>query len=125
MKWTATIMGPETTVYKNGVFFLDINFPKEYPLKPPKIAFTTKIYHPNVLFRDRGGPMIYGAISLDVLTNQWSPSLTVWKLLLSISSMMADPNPDDPFDHAIGSEYKNNRAKFDQTAREWVIKYAQ
>merc|ERR1712118_43584 len=84
----ATIMGPSDSPYQGGVFFLNINFPSDYPFKPPKCHFTTKIYHCNVNSN--------GAICLDILKDQWSPALTISKVLLSISSLLTDCNPADP-----------------------------
>jgi ubiquitin-conjugating enzyme E2 D/E len=114
--WTATIMGPEDSPYSGGVFFLTIHFPADYPFKPPKINFTTKVYHPNI---NRNG-----SICLDILKEQWSPALTISRVLLSISSLLTDPNPDDPLDGEIASLCKTNRQKFEATAREWTAKYA-
>lgn len=71
--WQATIMGPDESPYSGGVFFLDIHFPADYPFKPPKVSFTTRIYHCNI--NSNGG------ICLDILKEQWSPALTVSKVL--------------------------------------------
>ena len=114
--WQATIMGPPDSAYQGGVFFLNINFPSDYPFKPPKVHFTTKIYHCNVNSN--------GAICLDILKDQWSPALTISKVLLSISSLLTDPNPNDPLVPEIAQVYLKDRAKHDATAREWVQKYA-
>ena len=114
--WIATIMGPEGTPYHGGIFFLRINFPSDYPFKAPKIAFTTPIYHCNV--NKNGG------ICLDILKGQWSPALTVSKVLLSITSLLSDPNPDDPLMPEIAKLYKSNKAKHDVNARESTMKYA-
>ena len=75
--WEAKIIGPENSPYHNGVFKLRIEFPQDYPFKPPKIVFLTKIYHCNI--NSSGG------ICLDILKDMWSPALTVNKILLSIS----------------------------------------
>ena len=64
-------------------------------------------------------------MSLDILMDQWSPALTISKILLSISSLLTDANPDDPLVPEIAQLYKSNRAKFEATAREWTKKYAQ
>lgn len=192
-QWQATIMGPVRlplrsppysslmhkrlsrtqgdSPYAGGVFFLSITFPTDYPFKPPKVSFTTKIYHPNINAN--------GSICLDILRDQWSPALTISKgthpsrllssrlvllflschtppcarappshllsshlipsvdhcshriylslfhaVLLSICSMLTDPNPDDPLVPDIAHLYKTDRARYEATAREWTRKYA-
>ncbi|KAH8151785.1 uncharacterized protein LAJ45_04407 [Morchella importuna] len=99
--WQATIMGPSESPYTGGVFFLSIAFPTDYPFKPPKVNFTTRIYHPNINAN--------GSICLDILRDQWSPALTISKVLLSICSMLTDPNPDDPLVPEIAHVYKTDR----------------
>lgn len=114
--WQATILGPSDSPYASGAFFLKIDFPPNYPYKPPKVTFVTRIYHPNI--------NAHGNICVDILKDGWSPILTVPKILLSISSLLTDPNPDDPLVPEIAQVYKENKAKFEQTAREWTRKYA-
>lgn len=114
--WQATIMGPPDSPYQGGVFFLTIHFPTDYPFKPPKVAFTTRIYHPNINSN--------GSICLDILRSQWSPALTISKVLLSICSLLCDPNPDDPLVPEIARLYKTDREKYNELAREWTRKYA-
>ena len=115
-KWDAVIFGPEGTPYENGLFRLSIDIPGKYPFVPPLIKFITKVYHPNINTN--------GLICLDILKNQWSPALGLSKTILSIVSLMADPNPDDPFNAEAANLYNNNRIKFDQIAREWTQQYA-
>merc|ERR1712100_443561 len=109
--WQGSVLGPVGTPYEGGVFFLTIQFPSDYPFKPPKVRFETQVYHPNI--------NSHGAICLDILKEYWSPAFTVSKLLLSISSLLSDPNPDDPLDPYKADEYKNQREVFDQKAREF------
>ncbi len=114
--WTATIVGPDGSPYAGGVFFLDIQFPSDYPFKPPRLQFVTKVYHPNINAQ--------GGICLDILKDQWSPALSIAKVLLSISSLLTDANPRDPLVPEIARLYETDRPAFDRTAREWTLKYA-
>jgi ubiquitin-conjugating enzyme E2 D/E len=114
--WQATIIGPTETPYEGGMFNLIILFPTDYPFKPPKISFTTRIYHPNI--NNTGG------ICLDILKDQWSPALSITKVLLSICSLLSDPNPDDPLAPEIANIYKTNKEEFNKIAREYTVKYA-
>jgi len=115
-EWHATILGPEGTPYHGGIFFLKVNFPSDYPFQPPKVRFETKIYHCNI--NSNGG------ICLDILKGQWSPALTVSKILLSISSLLAEPNPDDPLVPEIAKLYKKDKCKHDMNARGFTMKHA-
>ena len=114
--WDGTIIGPSDSPYVGGIFNLEIHFPSDYPFKPPKVIFTTKIYHPNINSN--------GVICLDILKQNWSPALTVSKVLLSICSLLTDPNPKDPLVPDIAEQYVNNREAYDLTARTWTQKYA-
>jgi len=114
--WEGYIFGPSESPYTGGVFKLNIRFPTDYPFKQPHIEFTTKIFHPNI--NSAGG------ICLDILKTQWSPALTISKVLLSILSLLTDPNPNDPLVPDIAALYKTNRAAYEEKAREWTMTYA-
>jgi len=115
-KWQATIMGPEGSPYHGGIFFLTIDFPADYPFKSPRIVFKTPIYHCNINSN--------GSICLDILKDQWSPALTISKVLLSICSLMDDPNPNDPLMPEIANLLVKNKALHDENARMMCIKHA-
>ena len=115
--WIATIIGPENTPYYGGIFKLDILFPTDYPYKAPKINFKTKIYHPNISSSS-------GSICIDILKDKWSPALNITQVLLSICSLLDDPNPDDPLVPEIAKLFQSNKAKYEANAREATMRFA-
>jgi ubiquitin-conjugating enzyme E2 D/E len=115
-EWVATIQGPVGSVYEGGTFFLDISFPKDYPFKPPKLTFKTKIYHCNVNSQ--------GMICLDILQDNWSPALRISKVLLSVTSLLTDCNPADPLVGSIARQYCTQREEHDRIARLWTQRFA-
>ena len=116
-KWEASITGPEESPYENGTFQLSIEFPKDFPFKPPKVEFTTKVYHPNVKST--------GTICLDILKDAWSPDITVSKILLAIQNLLINPNIDHPLEPEIAELYKKDKNAYNEKAKEWTEKYAQ
>ena len=115
--WSGTIIGPVDTVYQGGIFKIKINFPTDYPFKAPKVQFETKVFHPNINSS--------GQICLDVLKDQWSPALTISKVLLSVCSLLSDPNPSDPLVPEIAIMYVKKRENYNAMAKEWTRLYAQ
>lgn len=116
-RWNATIMGPNNSPYQSGVFKLTVEFPDNYPFVPPRIKFVTQVFHPNIK-KDSG------AICLDILKENWSPALTLSRVLLSICSLLTDPNPDDPFEPEIAYLYKTNKEKYERIAAQWTREHA-
>ncbi len=114
--WMANITGPEGSPYAGGSFMLDFQFPSDYPFKPPKVKFMTKIYHPNV----NGA----GYICLDYLREKWEPGRTILQILNGILALLLDPNPKDPFAPEIAMQLMTDKPLFEATAREWTQKFA-
>ena len=82
--WTATLLGPADTPYADLTFKLKFEFSSNYPYSPPTVLFKTPIYHPNVDFS--------GRICLDILQEKWSAVLNVQSVLLSLQSLLGEPN---------------------------------
>lgn len=115
-EWTACIRGPEDTPYSEGNFELSILFSESYPFDPPKITFNTRIFHPNI------SPD--GKICVDILKDNWTPSLTILKVILSILSLLSSPNEKDPLVPEVAKIFIRDRNEFDRLARECTKRFA-
>ena len=82
------------------------------------MVFDTKIWHPNISSQT-------GLICLDILKDRWSPALTLRTALLSIQALLCCPEPDDPQDRVVATQFRTDKAGFDRTAAEWTQQYAQ
>ena len=115
-KWNASLTGPENSPYEGGTFNLSMEFPKDYPFKPPKVEFTTKVYHPNVKST--------GTICLDILKDAWSPDISVSQILIAIQNLLINPNIEHPLEPEIAKQYTDDKGAYEKTAKEWTEKYA-
>lgn len=96
---------------------MNVEFPSNYPFQPPEINFVTPIYHPNISDD--------GAICVSILkTSEWSSALTISKTILSISSLLNEPNPHDPLRRDAADMFINNREEFNKIAKEKTQYYA-
>ena len=114
--FNALIQGPPGSPYEGGVFDLEVYLTSEYPMKPPKIRFKTKIYHPNI---DK-----IGRICLDILKSEWTPALQVRTVLLSIQALMGEPNVDDPLDEQVAHHWRTDKEGALKEAKQWTTAYA-
>lgn len=95
--FTGYLVGPADTPYAHGVFHLDVRVPTSYPLAPPRVRFTTPVFHPNVHART-------GEICLDVLRKEaWSPAWSLAACMRAIVALLAAPAADSPLNCDAGN----------------------
>ncbi|KAH0388756.1 putative ubiquitin conjugating enzyme, partial [Aureobasidium melanogenum] len=102
--WDGTIVGPADTPYSGLTLKLRFNFPARYPYVPPEVRFTTPIYHPNVDMK--------GRICLDILKDKWSAVLNVGSVLLSLQSLLGEPNNASPLNGQAAEFWDTNMEEF-------------
>lgn len=115
--WIVFLKGPDDSPFQDGIFKLTITFPSDYPFKAPKVYFVTPMYHPNIDTQ--------GSICLDILKDAWSPALSSHQVMLSICSLLNEPNPKDPLRGEVASLYNSDREEYNKKVKEYVKKYSE
>lgn len=101
MEWNIKIRGPDNSPYEKNIFDIVININENYPIKPPSVKFISPIYHPNI-YKD-------GKICIDILQpHEWTPVLNIKSVIISIISLLCDPNPHSPANREAADLYKND-----------------
>ncbi|EER14045.1 ubiquitin-conjugating enzyme e2, putative [Perkinsus marinus ATCC 50983] len=66
-----------------------------------------------------------GRICMDILkADHWSPLLTLQTVLLSLISLLADPNTGDPLNLEASDELEHFPEVFQRKARQWTVDHA-
>ena len=124
-KWRVSILGPKDTSYKNGFFFLSVEFPKEYPDKPPEVCYLTPIYHVNVNPRIPTSPEQepLGHISIPTL-NLWKPEYKMIEVLTNIFFLFYLGNPYSAYSTEQAYELSNYPHIYEEKIKYFTKKYA-
>ena len=114
--WNVILAGPPDSVYEGIRYKLEVTFSDQYPFKPPTIRFMTPIYHANVM-------LTTGEICLDILKDNWSPVLTIPKVMISLRLLMAMPNVGSALNHYAGILFQSDAAALKAKVHEMAAAY--
>ncbi|KAJ7079569.1 ubiquitin-conjugating enzyme/RWD-like protein [Mycena belliarum] len=126
--WEALISGPQDTPFEGGVFAAKLTFPTDYPLSPFKMKFEPPLFHPNSAYLSTFYPD--GTVCISILhtpgddptmyeqaSERWSPVQSVEKVILSVISMLAEPNLESPANIDCSKLYRDDRAEYERRVR--------
>ena len=125
MEWKCTINGPANTPFENGLFYLKVKFPDNYPACPPEVSFITPIYHLNVNPKVPKGQTkeCLGHVCISTL-NWWKPTCTMKNVLTDIFALFYLSNPESPYGMERAEEFNINKNLYDAKCRYFTQKYA-
>lgn len=116
--WTAVLRGPDSSPYAHGRWVVDIEVPKDYPVKPPKLKFRTRICHPNISWTT-------GEVCLDILKSRWTPAWTLASVLTAVQTMLNSPEPDSPLNVDAANLLRAGEIEgYNSLVRFYTTKYA-
>lgn len=117
----------ENSLYKDKVLLAEMEFPEQYPLRPPKVTFLNKMFHPNIypngkvcisiLDEDVAGPLGCGAPE-----DRWAPVQNIRTVLLSLVILLENPNIDSPADVDASKLLRDDPEKYKKIVRDLAEK---
>jgi len=125
--WRVYIEGPKDTCYEGGVFQLSLSFPKDYPMSPPTLRFVSDFWHPNV-FPDGKvcmsilHPPGEDAMSGELPQERWLPTQSVTTIILSLLSLLNDPNCASPANVDASVEWRKDRPSYKKRCQQLLEK---
>ena len=110
--WECGIPGPKGTPWEGGLYKINLKFPEDYPVLPPKCVFEKKLFHPNVY------PS--GAVCLSIINDEedWRAGLKVKDILLGIQDLLANPNNKSPAQKEAFESYNKKSDEYRRKVRE-------
>ena len=115
-EWKITLLGAKDTPYANGIFFIKLQFPHDYPHSRPEIYFLTPIYHMNVLRSN-------GKVGVNFIY-EWNPNRSVREILTKLYSIFYLVNPHSPYQREMADEYKKDKNLYEFNAKKYTDQYA-
>jgi len=132
--WEVYIQGPPATYYEGGAFRAVLKFPSDFPYTPPKMAFTSEVWHPNVYWESKKA----GEVCISILhppggnpeapdecesdAERWNPAHSVTTIILSVISMLSDPNFSSPANVDASVQWRKELTKFKERVKQTVVK---
>ncbi|KAK8795610.1 hypothetical protein WA158_000267 [Blastocystis sp. Blastoise] len=120
MFWECEIPGKTGTIWENGKYHLTMQFPDDFPSRPPKCQFRPPLFHPNVY---PSGTVCLSLLNPEKKEHGWKPSITVKEILLGIQHLLANPNWLDPAQAEPVQAYRHSEATYERRVREFVANY--
>lgn len=112
--WEATILGPNDTPWQDGMYKMRLTFNDQYPAQAPAVEFLTEMFHPNIQQN--------GKVCMDTIQEKWSPVYTVNMILMSVQSLLTDPNPNSAANPEAAKVYHTNRIAYEKKVRQCAAK---
>ena len=115
-EWKITLLGAKDTPYADGIFFIKLKFPHDYPYGRPEIYFLTPIYHMNV---SRSS----GKVGVNFIY-EWNQKTSVREILTKLYSIFYLVNPNSPYQIEMAEEYKKDKNLYEFNAKKYTDQYA-